>query len=68
MCRLYHVNIYSGWLIPPYSAGVYNKLRGTSASFPTPSMVSYSSELYLHASCGTSKGQERMENGRTELE
>ena len=37
-------------------------------SFMTLSRVFYSSELYLHASCGTNKDQEKVKNGRTELE
>ena len=38
-----------------------------NASFPTPGRVSYISELYLHASCGSSRDLERMENRRTKL-
>ena len=39
-----------------------------TASFPTPSRVFYSFELYLHASCDTNRGLEMMKNERMELE
>ena len=69
--KLHNSGLGSG-SVPRFNSEKPAGWKGSSAcrtaSFPTPNRVSYSSELYLHASYGTNTVLEKMENEKMELE